>query len=485
MKEHRIFLMVIGLSLLLLMGCTKKPTLDIPIVESNMRYLQNDRIKFGIDLRIGGAATLLTDQLNGGQNMINSTDWGRQIQLSYYSGPIPYIGPNGVRPVDSWVGLGWNPIQSGNYGGIGSKVTTFERRGDNAMFVRLIPMHWPFVGYVPGECVFEILYTLEGNAITMEATLINNRPDKTQYAAKRQEMPAVYPNGPWYHMVAYLGDEPFTGKPTKTIINTGDGKGWPWLQLYSPENWVALLDNKGYGIGVFQPEHMYFNVGFFGGDALKGVGGEKDTQAGYIAPRGEQILDHNITYTYKASFILGTEDEIRTFAKNNWAMKAKPEWVFDDTRDNWYYSGSISDTGWPILGGLDINYKASALLIGPRIFWKSADAPYLEIEGAFTTASTQLTLSAIIQPIAGVDFTEWLAYDAPGLTVAQEKAQKGPAYPEKPAITVNQTIIADGVSRKYRIYLGNIPAYTGAMKNLQLKLGSDGKAKIASIKFTQ
>ena len=27
--------------------------------------------------------------------MINSHDWGRQIQLSYYSGPAPYVGPNG------------------------------------------------------------------------------------------------------------------------------------------------------------------------------------------------------------------------------------------------------------------------------------------------------------------------------------------------------------------------------------------------------
>src|SRR5690606_30154397 len=122
------------------------------------------------------------------------------------------------------------------------------------------------------------------------------RPDKTYYpVTKGQELPAVYTNGPWYHLVAYLGDEPFTDKPVSTAITQGDNKGWPWIYLYTPENWVALLDSKGYGIGVFQPDHMKFHVGFFGGDENKGRGGAKDTQTGYIAPRGEEILDFNIT----------------------------------------------------------------------------------------------------------------------------------------------------------------------------------------------
>jgi hypothetical protein len=124
---------------------------------SGMEYIENDRIRLGINLSIGGAVTYLSDKLNGGQNMINSFDWGRQIQMSYYSGPWPYIGPNGEQPAENWATLGWNPIQSGDAGGNQSKVTAFERRGDNALFVRCIPMQWPHTKGVAGDCEFECL----------------------------------------------------------------------------------------------------------------------------------------------------------------------------------------------------------------------------------------------------------------------------------------------------------------------------------------
>ncbi|MDR2680871.1 MAG: hypothetical protein LBC47_08705, partial [Tannerella sp.] len=108
MKNVLRFLLV-----LLLCSCLQQNRPNVPVVDSSMRYLENDRIKLGIDLSIGGAVTYLSDRDNGGKNMINSADWGRQIQMSFYSGPWPYIGPNGEKPTDNWAGLGWNPIQSG------------------------------------------------------------------------------------------------------------------------------------------------------------------------------------------------------------------------------------------------------------------------------------------------------------------------------------------------------------------------------------
>ena len=70
-----------------------------------MRYLSNSRLRLGVDLSLGGAVTVLEDKANGGANMINSHDWGRQIQLSYYSGPTPYIGPKGEKPHEVWAKL--------------------------------------------------------------------------------------------------------------------------------------------------------------------------------------------------------------------------------------------------------------------------------------------------------------------------------------------------------------------------------------------
>ena len=90
-----------------------------------MRYIENDRLKVGFNLAIGGAVVYLEDKKHNSGNMINSYDWGRQIQLSYYSGPVPFIGPNGEQPSSNWAGLGWNPIQAGDCGGYGSRVLSY------------------------------------------------------------------------------------------------------------------------------------------------------------------------------------------------------------------------------------------------------------------------------------------------------------------------------------------------------------------------
>jgi hypothetical protein len=464
-------------------SCSQQNKPDVPVVESSMRYLENDRIKLGIDLRIGGAVTYLSDSDNGGKNMINSADWGRQIQMSYYSGPWPYIGPNGEKPVESWAGLGWNPIQSGDAGGNRSKVIEFESRGGNAMFVRCVPMQWPHTAGVPGDCEFECLYTLEDNVIIMEATIVNKRTDKTQYRACGQEMPAVYTNGAWYNLVTYLGDQPFSGQPVTRVVTANDGKGWPWVHFYTPENWVALLDDSGKGIGVFQPGVMNFNGGFHPGDTYKGGGGEKDGQTGHIAPVGIQILDHNIRWTYKTYFILGTVGDIRDYAGKHRQTASCPEWTFRDSRQDWYYGGDASDAGWPVKDALDVRFGKNSAIIGPVTFWKASDAPVLEVEGAFESASREITLTVEIQPVGKSDFTDWLNWSEGSQSVEAEKQQKEAEFPATPALVFRETITADGVNRVYRMNLAALPGYKNALKSLKLSFSEDGSARIKRIKL--
>lgn len=479
MKNFMFFLLMI-----LFCFCSQqnKP-IEAPVVDSSMRYLENDRIKLGIDLSIGGAVTYLSDKDNGGKNMINSADWGRQIQMSYYSGPWPYIGPNGEKPADNWAGLGWNPIQSGDAGGNRSTVIEFESRGRNVMFVRCVPMQWPHTAGVAGDCEFECLYTLEDNVISMEATIVNKRTDKTPYRACAQEMPAVYTNGAWYHLVTYLGDQPFSGQPVTQVVAGNDGKGWPWVHFYTPENWVALLDDNGKGIGVFQPEVMNFNGGFHPGDALKGYGGEKDGQTGHIAPVGTQILDYNIRWTYKTYFILGTVDDIRDYAQRHRQTASCPEWTFRDSRQNWYYRGDVSDAGWPVEEALDIRFGQNAAIVGPVTFWNAADAPVLEIEGAFESASREMTLTVEIQPVGRSDFTDWLNWSEGALSVEAEKQQKEAEFPAAPALTLRKTVAADGITRIYRINMAALPGYNNALKSLQLSFSEEGSARIKRIRL--
>ena len=57
-------------------------------VEPRMSYLENEEIKVGVDLNLGGAITWLSAK--NGENRVNNFDFGRQIQLSYFSGPVPF-----------------------------------------------------------------------------------------------------------------------------------------------------------------------------------------------------------------------------------------------------------------------------------------------------------------------------------------------------------------------------------------------------------
>ena len=121
--------------LLIMIGAT---ALTLPNADDEgMQYLSNGLIKVGIDLKKGGAITHVSSNING-INLINSYDLGRQVQMSFYSGPIPF-NPPGTTLSKAWEKLGWNPIQTGDYAGNMSKVIGF-RKSRNALYVKLIPM---------------------------------------------------------------------------------------------------------------------------------------------------------------------------------------------------------------------------------------------------------------------------------------------------------------------------------------------------------
>ena len=203
--------------------------------DENILYAENEYIKLGINLALGGAVTYLAE--HGKPNMINSFDWGRQVQMSFYSYPVPYQ-PEGADMVEAWREIGWNPIQSGDVGRNRSQVLDWYSK-DGEIYVKCVPMHWPLDNY-PGECTFEVWYRLEGCCVNATARLNNARPDTTQYPARRQELPAVYTNGEWYRGVSYVGKKPFTGDALTELVSKDDGRGYPWLQFYPTENWSAL-----------------------------------------------------------------------------------------------------------------------------------------------------------------------------------------------------------------------------------------------------
>jgi len=419
-----------------------------------MSYLDNGNIRLGINLELGGSITYLADAKKR-INIINNHDLGRQIQMSFYSGPNPFK-PNGKEPSKTWASLGWNPIQTGDYAGNRSRVTQHSNDG-KLLYVKCIPMQWP-LDNEPGECTFETWIRLKDNTVSVRSRINNHRSDRAQYRGRGQELPAVYTNGPWYRLMSYAGDKPFTGDKLtrfkKTWTSFKGLKGDPWENWQATENWAALVDDNNWGLGVFKPDTYSFKGGFFG---VPGKGGAKDVHTGYISPIQREILDHNIQYEY--ILILGDLDEIRRFVYENHPRRSLPDYHFAENRQHWTYRNAV-DTGWPIKGNLHIKLeRKNPQLIGPTGFWSASDVPKIYIHAACRTHRTEARLF-------------WRTHAEPRFS-----DQKSVAF----------TLRGDERYHIYEIDLSSCPDYKGTITGLRLDPVSAGRKgdyiKIKSISW--
>ena len=397
---------------------------------TEMSFLDNGKIRLGVDLRVGGAITWLSR--SGGENVVNSHDFGRQIQLSFFSGPVPFgVGEN--QPAPHWRHIGWNPIQAGDDFGNTSRV--IEHRNDGrSIYVKLAPLQWP-LRRVEGECICESWLELDGNAVRARARLTNARADKTQFPARDQELPAAYFNAPFHRPVSYTGDRPFTGGKITELPTKGTIAGM-WAGWTATERWSAWLNDEGWGIGVWNPGTTAMIGGFSG---KPGSGGALDGPTAYVAPKRMEILDADITYEFRYALVLGTVEEIRKFAAEQPGARKLPAWEFRDDRQGWHTTNA-TDTGWPIRGMLDVRMeKNDPQLHSPPTFWRAEDAPRLVIEAAYdgTTGDAEVFWDR--------------------LTGANDHRVQRATF----------TPIIDGQFREYVVNLAAVPGYEGGCTQLR------------------
>ncbi len=75
-----------------------------------MEYVDNGVIRVGVNLQKGGSITHISEKANG-RNIVNSYGCGRQIQMSYRSGPMPFaVGEK--KPSAQRKNVGWNPTRA-------------------------------------------------------------------------------------------------------------------------------------------------------------------------------------------------------------------------------------------------------------------------------------------------------------------------------------------------------------------------------------
>ena len=307
---------------------TEKRRASVVRQPGDIVYADNGVIKVGVDLNRGGSIAHLS--VTGGSdkdNVINAHDMGREVQLSFYSGPDFYNPPTAAYPngaCDKLFGhqeWPWNPIGAGDIDGNRGKILNFTKNGDDSGWSMLTkPLQWACHN-VPCECEFEQVVSTTDvpgkTGVKLVSTLHNHRSDTTLYPAHSQELPAVYSNGPFYRLITYNGTAPWTGDATAEYITgfRGPGaKGGAWIPgTFTPtEKWAALVNEEGWGLGVVNHEVDVFLGGFSG---TKGSGSSSSPNTGYIAPVASVQLPYNTSYTFTSYLVLGDVATIRAFAK--------------------------------------------------------------------------------------------------------------------------------------------------------------------------
>ena len=408
-----------------------------PPPQSDRVYIENSRVRLGIDRNAGGAITYLSMGRDSA-NMVNNADLGRQLQSSLYSGPVPYLVPGKQPPIPVWMNLGWNPVQTGDYYSQSANLLEYRRIDDTHLYIKTVPLIWPLNGVV-AECVMEHWIELRDDVVHFRNRTTISRADTTQYEARTQEAPCMYLNGHWFRVVSYTGDQPFTNAPISEFapnFNIAD--------RYATENWTALLNRNGRGIGIYrQNEYRYISAVI----GIPGTGGESDGDCGYLTAAPFAVLDHNGIYEYECDLVVGNLARIRAFAYAQPRPQTIPNFKFQNSRQGWYYANT-RDQGWPLpADALTIRWwpadAARPLRVeSPTMFWRAAELPKLVVEAAFTTSATQARLT-------------WRRMGDNHWTVTTNRATTFP-------------IIGDGQLRRYEIPLTGVAGWEGIIEQIAL-----------------
>jgi hypothetical protein len=209
-----------------------------------------------------------------------------------------------------------------------------------------------------------------------------------QFGARHQELPAVYTIGKLHRLVTYKGLAPFTGGATTELPKVPP----PWQYWRATENWAALVNDAGWGLGVFHPGSAHFVGGFAG---TPNTGGPSDDPTGYISPIHTEVLDSNIVYEYRYDLILGTLGEIRQWVYDH-RPDARPNHVFRSDRQHWH--STKGDAGWPIAAAYRVNLPGEdPMMLGSECAFRAEDVPTLYISAAYhLTGATPGTAQAQI-----------------------------------------------------------------------------------------
>ena len=274
---------------------------QLEILPFEIGGIDNGTVHLRIDLAHGGAISYISKS-GIDRNIVNVNDEGRYIQQSYYAG---HDAPTESTVWPSWA---WNPIQAGDTHGNRAQLLDYSLTG-NTLYTKCIPMLW-VMNNNPAEAIMEQTTTLEANVIKVTNKITCKRTDVIYGGdtIRNQELPAVYPISALHNLYTYFGASPYTSAALSNPDPTKDANKGIYDNNYASEKWLAFVDDKLWGLGVYNPTCTIFSA------VLSGVeGGEAhDASTCYIAPIKKEALTKNSVYEYTYYMVVGDLAKIRS-----------------------------------------------------------------------------------------------------------------------------------------------------------------------------
>jgi hypothetical protein len=264
----------------------------------------------------------------------------------------------------------------------------------------------------------------------------NARTDRTAYRPGAQELPAVYTISRLSRLMSYTGDQPFTGAPLTQVTNNWR-QPWPWTRFTATERWAALVDDTGWGLGVFKDNGGEFHGGIYGDERSDDP---KHGSTSYVAPIHRDHFDHNIVYEHRTSFMVGHLDDVRR-RFHAMATLTPPAWIFNHDRQHWTLHHGTDD-GFPLNGAWRIRFgDQKPRLEGPTFSWRAEKAPQMALRIAYQGPATQARIL-------------WKTLNHDSLD---------------PQRSVTFDLLPHEETRTYRIDLAASPAYRGLITGVALE----------------
>jgi hypothetical protein len=369
--------------------------LAAPARAERLSVLDNGTVRVGVDLDQGGKITWLSR--SSGDDVRNLVFEDEQ---SYYAGG------------------GWHGYQD-------PARVVVESNDGRTIYMRAVS--------VDCECALSTWTTLRGDTVSVRNRLESHRLDTTAYPASWQELPALYTQGGLCRLVTYDGAAPYTDGALDEFTAADGGKFFvsPGPGFDATEHWAALVDDRDFGVGLFEPDAIRF----------AGVAGSPyGFPSGYLTATRLEQLDANVVYDYSYTLVVGSLDRIRAYAVAH-RPDGRPRYLFRRDREH-FVVVNAADAGFPIEGALRVHLdEDDPQLVGPETRFASARVPRLYIRAAWHTTERRAQLF----------------WGAPG-----------GGYPFSELRSLHFPVVADGRFHTYRIELADLGTWYGPVTGLRL-----------------